>query len=250
MTGRVVLVTGASRGVGAETARLLATSGAHVYVNYRDKAKRAERVVAEIVAAGGRAWPLKADLTDPIAVTAMLDEVRERSGRLDALVLNASGGMERDRDLGYAMRLNRDAQVRVLETALPLMPALSRVVFVTSHQAHFHGRRPGYAAYEAVAESKRAGEDALRAKIPELRERGVGLVVVSGDMIEGTITVTLLDRAEPGIVDARRAEARSLPTVGEFAAEVAKAVVEPLETGHTVYVGGADYLTLTAPGRG
>ncbi|SDN47224.1 SDR family oxidoreductase [Allokutzneria albata] len=245
MTARVVLVTGASRGVGAETARLLAASGAHVFVNYRDKAKRADRVVADIVEAGGSAEAVKADLTDPAAVTAMLDLVRDRCGRLDALVLNASGGMERDRDPGYAMRLNRDAQVRAVETALPLMPALSRVVFVTSHQAHFHGQRPGYASYEAVAASKRCGEDELRARIPVLSERGVGLVVVSGDMIEGTITVTLLDRAEPGIVNARRAEARSLPTVAEFAEAIARAAAEPVATGHTVYVGGADYLTPT-----
>ncbi|MCP3800633.1 SDR family oxidoreductase [Allokutzneria sp. A3M-2-11 16] len=239
MTGRVVLVTGASRGVGAETARLLAASGAHVFVNYRDKAKRADRVVADIVEARGSAEAVKADLTDPDAVAAMF----ERCGRLDALVLNASGGMERNRDPDYAMRLNRDAQVRAVEMALPLMPALSRVVFVTSHQAHFHGQRPSYASYEAVAASKRSGEDELRARIPLLSERGVGLVVVSGDMIEGTITVTLLDRAEPGIVDARRAEVRSLPTVAEFAEAVARAAVEPVATGHTVYVGGADYLT-------
>ncbi|WP_086820752.1 SDR family oxidoreductase [Allokutzneria sp. NRRL B-24872] len=245
MTGRVVLVTGASRGVGADTARLLAASGAHVFVNYRDKVKRADRVVADIVSSGGSAEAVKADLTDPAEAAAMFDVVRARCGRLDALVLNASGGMERDRDPDYAMRLNRDAQVRAVELALPLMPALSRVVFVTSHQAHFHGQRPTYDSYEAVAASKRAGEDELRARIPLLSERGIGLVVVSGDMIEGTITVTLLDRAEPGIVDARRAEVRSLPTVAEFAEAVAKAAVEPVATGHTVFVGGADYLTPT-----
>lgn len=242
MTRRTVLVTGASRGIGAETARLLAAEGAHVFVNYREKAKRAEQVVGEIVEAGGSAAAVRADLTDRAAVEAMIGDIRASYGRLDAVVLNASGGMERTAAPGYALALNRDAQIGVLDAALPLMNAPGRVVFVTSHQAHFHGKTAAYEQYEAVAHSKRAGEDALRARIPELSARGVGLVVVSGDMIEGTITVTLLDRARPGILDARRAKAGTLPTVEEFAAEVAKAVSAPLETGHTVYVGGTDYL--------
>ena len=54
--------------------------------------------------------------------------------------------------------------------------------------------------YVPVALSKRAGEDALRERIPALEERGVGFVVVSGDMIEGTITATLLERANPGAI--------------------------------------------------
>ncbi|QWF85514.1 SDR family oxidoreductase [Amycolatopsis sp. CA-230715] len=242
MTRRTVLVTGASRGIGAETARLLGAGGVHVFVNYREKAKRADQVVGEIVDAGGSAAAVRADLTDRDAVDAMIDDIRASHGRLDALVLNASGGMERGAAPGYALALNRDAQIGALDSALPLMTARSRVVFVTSHQAHFHGKGSAYEQYEPVAHSKRAGEDALRARIPALSARGIDLVVVSGDMIEGTITVTLLDRARPGTLDARRAQVGTLPTVGEFAAEVANAVTAPFETGHTVYVGGADYL--------
>lgn len=238
-----MLVTGASRGIGAETARRLGAAGARVFVNYRDKAKRAEQVVGEIAEAGGTAWAVRADLTDRYAVAAMFDQIRERCGRLDALVLNASGGMERDADPGYALRLNRDAQVHALDRALPLLPASGRVVFVTSHQAHFHGRTPSIDQYVPVAASKRAGEDALRARIPELTARDIRLIVVSGDMIEGTITATLLDRARPGTVDERRQRAGQLPGIAEFAAEVVHAVSAPYDTGHTSYVGGTDYLT-------
>jgi 3-oxoacyl-[acyl-carrier protein] reductase len=53
--GPVALVTGASRGIGAETARRLGAAGARVFVNYRDKAKRAQQVVDEITGAGGQA---------------------------------------------------------------------------------------------------------------------------------------------------------------------------------------------------
>lgn len=242
LAGRSALVTGSSRGIGAETARILAGWGARVAVTYRDKARRAEAVAAAVREAGGKAMTVRADLTDRAAVAAMASVVGERFGKLDLLVLNASGGMERGVDPGYALRLNRDAQVDTLTALLPLMPPGSRVVFVTSHQAHFIADRPTLPAYDPVARSKRAGEDALRARIGELAGRGISLVVVSGDMIEGTITATLLERGSPGAVDARRARAGHLSTVPEFAAEVAGATVAEVETGHTVYIGGADYL--------
>lgn len=240
----VVLITGSSRGIGAETARSLALqAGVRVVINYRDKQRRADQVVADITAAGGAAVAVRADLTSPAAVEHMLQVIKERHGHLDVLVLNASGGMERDADPGYALLLNRDAQVSLARQAADLMPPGSRIVFVTSHQAHFHGTRPGLAAYEAVAQSKRAGEDALRALTPELEERAISLTVVSGDMIEGTITVVLLERANKGLVDARRQQAGHIPTVPEFAAVVAAAATTDHPNGHTIYVGGADYLS-------
>ena len=150
--------------------------------------------------------------------------------------------MERDADPGYALRLNRDAQLNLVQQAMGLMPPGSRIVFVTSHQAHFYGQHTVVDAYEPVAQSKRAGEDALRAQIPELSARGIDLTVVSGDMIEGTITVILLDRAEPGIVNDRREHVGRIPTLPEFAAAVAAAATTAHPTGHTIYVGGHDYL--------
>jgi 3-oxoacyl-[acyl-carrier protein] reductase len=91
-------------------------------------------------------------------------------------------------------------------------------IFVTSHLAHFCDTKPVYDGYEPVARSKKAGEVALRAMIPQLEERGVRLVVVSGDLIEGTITPRLLQRASPGLIEERRREAGSLPDIEEFAA--------------------------------
>lgn len=137
----------------------------------------------------------------------------------------------------YALQLNRDAQVRVLETALPLLGPGSRVVFVTSHQAHFIRTTPTMPEYVPVALSKRAGEDALRERIPALAERGVEFVVVSGDMIEGTITATLLERANPGAIASRRESAGKLYNVSEFAAEVARAAVDPLPADNTRLIG-------------
>ncbi|MGI4893751.1 MAG: SDR family oxidoreductase [Janthinobacterium lividum] len=243
LSGTRALITGSSRGIGAQTATFLAAAGAQVVINYRSKAARADKLVAQLAEQGGQAVAVAADLTDDASVASMFALIREQLGGLDLLVLNASGGMEQGAAADYAMQLNRDAQVRVLRTALPLMAAGSRVVFVTSHQAHFIATARTMPQYEVVARSKRAGEDALRALIPELDAAGIGFVVVSGDMIEGTITATLLERSNPGVLAARKEAAGRLYDVPEFAAEVALAAVEPVPADHTRYVGDISSFT-------
>lgn len=243
LTGLRALVTGSSRGIGADTARYLAEAGASVVINFRNKEKRALQLVDSITAAGGTAIAIGADLTAPESVGAMIEEIRTQWGGLDILVLNASGGMESGMDPDYATRLNRDAQLSVLDAALPLLGDGARVVFVTSHQAHFINEAATMPEYEPVARSKRAGEDALRERIPELTERGIGFVVVSGDMIEGTVTATLLERARPGAIGERKEAAGRLYNVSEFAAEVAAAAVEPVPTDNTRFVGDVSSFT-------
>ena len=237
LAGKNALVTGSSRGIGADTVGYLAEAGANVVINYRQKAPRAEKVAAAAREHGVEAVTVQGDLTDAQSVEAMFAKVREELGGLDILVMNASGGMEAGLGEDYAMRLNRDAQVSLLTAALPVLRDGARVVFVTSHQAHFINTTPTMPEYEQVAKSKRAGEDALREMIPQLAERGIEFVVVSGDMIEGTITATLLERARPGAIESRRESAGRLYNVSEFAAEVAQAAVDPIPAENTRLVG-------------
>ena len=237
LSGKNVLVTGSSRGIGADTIRYFAGAGANVVINYRNKEARAVKLADEVRALGVQALVVGADLTDPTSVAAMFATTKAELGDLDVLVLNASGGMESGMAEDYAMQLNRDAQVSVVEHALPLLRPGSRIVFVTSHQAHFIRTTPTMPEYVPVATSKRAGEDALRAKQDQFDAAGVEFVVVSGDMIEGTITATLLERANPGAISSRKESAGRLYNVGEFAAEVALAAVEPVPADHTRYVG-------------
>ena len=237
LVGKRALVTGSSRGIGAETVGYFAQAGASVVVNFRNKEARAQKIVDGIREAGGTAIAVGADLTDPASVGAMFQTAQDEFGGLDILVMNASGGMEAGMGEDYAMRLTRDSQVNLLKAALPVLADNARVVFVTSHQAHFIRTTPTMPEYEPVALSKRAGEDALRDLIPTLAERGIGFVVVSGDMIEGTITATLLERANPGAIDARKSAAGKLYNVSEFAAEVALAAVEPVPADSTRLVG-------------
>jgi len=237
LSGKSALVTGSSRGIGADTVGLFSEAGARVVINYRDKEARAVKIRDGIVAAGGEAIIVGADLTNPADVDRMFAEAEAAYGKLDILVMNASGGMETSMGENYAMRLNRDAQVALLTAALPHLAEGARVVFVTSHQAHFIRTTPTMPEYEAVALSKRAGEDALREMIDELATRNVEFVVVSGDMIEGTITATLLNRVNPGAIEARKQAAGRLYNVAEFAAEIALGAVEPVPADHTRLVG-------------
>lgn len=89
MSRPVVLVTGASAGIGAATARLAAEAGWDVGVNYRTDQTGAEQTAKAVETAGGRALLLRADVADPAQVKAMFSALDEEFGRLDALVNNA-----------------------------------------------------------------------------------------------------------------------------------------------------------------
>jgi len=91
LPGRVVLVTGASRGIGAAVAAGFAAAGAQVVLAARDDTTLG-RQVNTIAAAGGQAVALPVDVTREESVAALLDGIRERFGRLDAAVNNAAGG--------------------------------------------------------------------------------------------------------------------------------------------------------------
>jgi hypothetical protein len=71
----------------------------------------------------------------------------------------------------------------------------------------------------------------------ELEAKQVGFVVVSGDMIEGTVTATLLNRMRPGALDERKEVAGKIYNVEEFAAEVTRAIVDDIPDDHTRLVG-------------
>jgi NAD(P)-dependent dehydrogenase (short-subunit alcohol dehydrogenase family) len=128
MNGKVVLLTGASRGIGAATAVKLAERGLNVVLNYLGKTARAEEVAARIRELGRKALLAQADLTVSAEVEAMIQLVRENFTQLDILILNASGGLEKDKAEDYAMALNFTAQLETAQLAAALMPAGGRIV--------------------------------------------------------------------------------------------------------------------------
>jgi len=89
LKGKVALVTGSSRGIGAATAKMLAKHGAAVTVNYFEHKEAADAVVAEIINGGGKAIAVQADARDQNQVQAMVDRTVSELGLIDILVLNA-----------------------------------------------------------------------------------------------------------------------------------------------------------------
>jgi 3-oxoacyl-[acyl-carrier protein] reductase len=89
LAGKVAVVTGASKGIGAAIARQLADEGAAVVVNYASSKAGADRVVAEITGKGGRAVAVQADVAKPADIRRLFAEAKKAFGRLDVLVNNA-----------------------------------------------------------------------------------------------------------------------------------------------------------------
>ncbi len=126
--GRVILVTGASHGIGEETARKLAAAGAHVLLVARSQ-DRLEQMAGEIVKLGGTAHAHPADLSQPDSVAALVDEVLERHGDVDVLVNNAGKSIRRSIELSYdrfrdferTIAVNYLGPVRLLLGLLPGM---------------------------------------------------------------------------------------------------------------------------------
>ncbi|MHC2218676.1 SDR family oxidoreductase [Rhizobium leguminosarum] len=109
--GKVALVTGASRGIGAAVARRLATDGFTVVINYSGNAAPAEELVQEIEQAGGKALTAKADVSDAEAVRRMFDAAEAAFGGVDVLINNA--GIMMLSSLAEADNANFDRQIGV-----------------------------------------------------------------------------------------------------------------------------------------
>ena len=178
--GRVALVTGASSGIGAATARVFAAAGLRVALCARRKG-RLEQLAAELTARRSEATVHAVDVTDALAVRAMVDEVAARWGRLDVLVNNAGRGFaatleqttaEELRDL---MELNLVAVLGATQAALPIMrrQGSGHIINVSS----VVGRRavPYRAAYSATKFALGALSEALRV---ELTGSGIAVTLV------------------------------------------------------------------------
>lgn len=121
LEGKVALVTGASRGIGAAVALRLAEEGAAVAVNYAGSKAAADAVVANIEAAGGKAVALQADVSDSAACQALVESVIETLGGLDVVVNNA--GIARD---GLVVRMSDEDWAAVIDTNLSGVFAITR----------------------------------------------------------------------------------------------------------------------------
>ena len=185
------LITGASRGIGAATARALAADGWCVGVNYRRDREGAEAVAASIEEGGGTAVPLEADVADSAAAQEMLARLTDEHGPVLVLVNNA--GMTSD---NLSMRLSDEAWARVLDVNLTAAFRLTRAAIGPMMRQRF-GRivnvssvvglraNPGQANYAA----SKAGLIAFtRTVAAEVARRGVTVNAVAPGLIETDLT--------------------------------------------------------------
>lgn len=178
--GRVALVTGASSGIGAATARVLAGAGLRVALCARRK-DRLEDLAAELTARGSVVSAHAVDVTDALAVRAMVDEVIARWGRLDVLVNNAGRGFSATveqttaEELRALMELNVVAALGATQAVLPIMrrQGSGHIINISS----VVGRRsvPYRAAYSATKFALGALSEALRV---ELTGTGIRVTLV------------------------------------------------------------------------
>ncbi|KGF64071.1 SDR family NAD(P)-dependent oxidoreductase [Pseudomonas lutea] len=157
LKGKVALVTGGSRGIGAAIARRLAADGAHVAFSYAKSAEQAQRVVADIQRQGVEALAIQADQGDTAQVTALVQQVHAHFGRLDILVNSAgvfvTGAVDApDADIAAFDRqqaVNVGGVVTAVRTAVGLMNDGGRIISLGTTGAD-HVPFPGAADYIAT----------------------------------------------------------------------------------------------------
>jgi 3-oxoacyl-[acyl-carrier protein] reductase len=194
LEGKVALVTGASRGIGAAIAVRLASEGAAVAVNYQGSESAALGVVAAIETAGGRAVAMQADVSDPAACTSLVERTVSELGGLDILVNNA--GITRD---GLLVRMSDEDWDAVIRTNLTGVFSMTRAAGKVMMKARSGsiinmtsvvgiGGNAGQVNYSAA----KAGVIGLTKTVArELAPRGVRCNAVAPGFIETDMTSSL-----------------------------------------------------------
>ena len=243
LTGRVAIVTGASRGIGRAIALRLAAAGARVVAGAR--ADHAQPVAREIEAAGGAAVAVPLDVTEAESIAAMTRTALDRFERIDVLVNNA--GIVRDRLL---LRMKPEEWDAVIATNLTAAFACCRAVLrpmvkqrsgriVNVGSVVGRTGNPGQANYAA---SKAGLEGFTRSLALEVAARGITANVVAPGMIETDMTAELDERARQALRG--RIPAGRLGTPGDVAGAVCFLASDEASyiTGQVVSVNGGMYL--------
>ena len=175
LQGRRVLVTGASRGIGAEIVRRLAADGASVAFTYGGSSAEAEKLVAEVTAEGGKAVAIQADSADAEQVAKSVDDAVAQLGGLDVLVNNAGVAVLRDIESFSLDEFDRQLAINVravfvaIQRAVPHLDGDGRIINIGSINAD-RVPAPGLAGY---AMTKAAVAGLTRGLARELGPRGI-----------------------------------------------------------------------------
>ena len=213
LTGKVALVTGAGRGIGAEIARALAKEGAAVIVNYCGSKEKAETLAEEINAGGGSGEAYRCDVSDFAACGEMIQELIQKYGRIDILVNNA--GITRD---GLLAKMSEEDFDRVIDTNLKgafntirhmtrwFLKQRSGKIINLSSVSGIMGN-PGQANYSA---SKAGVIGLTKSAARELASRGICVNAIAPGFIDTDMTASL-----PGAAREKLQENIPMKRIGE-----------------------------------
>ena len=240
LKGRIALVTGGSRGIGAAAALALAQAGAHVAVNYRVRREGAEEVCSQIRTMGQRTLAVQADVSKSSAVKEMLSKIEAELGSISILVNNA--GMARpqkiedihETDWDELINVNLKSVFLVTQAVLPKMRMArwGRVINISSVAAQVGGVvGPHYAA-------SKAGMIGLTHSYAHLlAKEGITVNAIAPALIETDMVTTNLN-AKPDLIPVGR-----FGSVDEIADVVIMIAANGYVTGQTINVNGGWYMS-------
>ena len=187
LEGKVALITGSSRGIGAGIARVLADNGADVFVNYRSDKAGADDVARSIKASGRRAWPVQADVRKTDEIERLFEQIGQETGFIDILVNNAVEPIaktamaltvdEWDRSMNVAAR----ALLLCAQRAVPLMAGRDHpsIIHLSSR-----GAARGGGTYCALGVAKAAAESLVRYLAADLACDGINVNSVRAGSVD------------------------------------------------------------------
>ncbi len=241
LSGRTALITGASRGIGAATARKLAHAGCDVIVNYYNSHAEAEALCTELRSLGRRALAVKASVGIPDSVDEMFAELKRHFERLDIVISNAASGVLKPaldmtlKHWRWCLETNAFALNLLAQRAVPLMAGSGRIVAITSL-----GSVRAMPNYAFIGASKAALESLVRSLAQELGPRGIRVNAVSAGVVETDALSYFPNRDELVASFKARAPAGPVLTPEDVAGAVYLLCLPEaaMINGHTLFVDG------------
>ncbi len=185
LKGKVVLVTGGSRGIGRAIAVKLAQAGAHVAINYLRQRTAADETVRLIEETGARALAIRANVGEHDNIHHMIDQIENTFGKLDILISNAASGVLKpameltERHWHWTMDINAGTLLPLTQHALPLMKNGGTIIAVSSL-----GSIRAIHNYAAVGASKAALESLIRHLAVELAPDNIKVNAISAGTVD------------------------------------------------------------------
>ncbi len=243
LQGKVALVTGASKGIGASIAKELAANGAAIAVNYSSSAEGANKVVAEIKAAGGNAIAVQANVADPATIPGLIATVVKEFGPIDVLVNNAGVYEFSPLEAITPDHFHKQFNLNVLGLLLTTQAAVasfaktggsiinigSVVGQMAAPQGSVYSATKGAVDSITVSLSKELGPRGIR-----VNSLNPGLIITEGAHSAGIVGSDFETNAVAGTPLGRAGQPKDVATVAAFLASDDAAWL----TGQTIYASG------------